>query len=204
MAAVAALLLTLGACGVTSTATATGTSGSSANGSASAGAASGQAALIARVDAIQVAVTAWKNATDLRSVKAAAEAARNLVVGPDGPGYGDADGDGTISGATTIGLLPGLEGQPGLAGAGTPTACVTAQVLGGPWTDPAARWKTAQDDVKAWTKTNNPFPGLMSQPQRIFSWASLTLATSSLSDARGFAGDAQLHVDATRTAVQGC
>ena len=44
----------------------------------------------------------------------------------------------------------------------------------------------------------------MSQPQRIFGWASLTLASDSLSDAHGFADDAQLHVDATRAAVQQC
>jgi hypothetical protein len=70
--------------------------------------------------------------------------------------------------------------------------------------DPAALWKAAQDDVAAWTKTNNPFPGLMSQPQRIYGWASLTLASDSLSDAHGFAGDAQMHVDGTRAAVQKC
>jgi hypothetical protein len=44
----------------------------------------------------------------------------------------------------------------------------------------------------------------MSQPQRIVGWASLTLASTSLSDAEGFAGDAQLHVDATRAAAPNC
>ena len=205
----AALLFTLAACGAQSVAAISATSTSSAiingaNGSGALDPGSAQAELLARVDAIQAAVTAWKSAPDLKSVKAAAETARNLVVGPHGPGYGDADGDGTISGAAMIGLLPGLGGQLGLADAGTPNSCVTAQVLGGSWADPAARWKTAQDDVAAWTKTNNPFPGLMSQPQRIFGWASLTLASDSLSDAHGFAGDAQLHVDATRAAAQKC
>ena len=210
---VAALLFTLAACGAQSVAANSAASTSTskfsvitngANGSGALNTGSAQAELLARVDAIQAAVTAWKSAPDLKSVKAAAETARNLVVGPHGPGYGDADGDGTISGAATIGLLPGLGGQPGLADIGTPTSCVTAQVLGGSWADPAARWKAAQDDVAAWTKTNNPFPGLMSQPQRIFGWASLTLASDSLSDAHGFADDAQLHVDATRAAVQQC
>lgn len=40
---------------------------------------------------------------------------RNLVVGLDGPGNGDADGDRNIGGLSERGLLPGLTGEPGIA-----------------------------------------------------------------------------------------
>lgn len=163
-----------------------------------------QAPLVARVDAIQTAVDRWQAAPDLSSAKAAAEEARNLVLGPAGPGYGDTNGDGTVQGATDIGLLPGAHSEAGLADSGALTECVNADVLGGPWTDPVARWAEAAEAVDTWSETNNPFPTLRSHPQRIYGWASLSLMSSSLQDARLFAGHAQLHIAVTRAAVKRC
>ncbi len=130
--------------------------------------------------------------------------ARNLVLGPHGPGYGDTNGDGTVQGATDVGLLPGLQGQAGLARPGDVKRCVEADVLGGPWDDPAARWAQATQAAQDWTEQNNTFPTLRSHPQRIYGWASLTLATDSLDDAHEYAGHAQLHVDVARDAIEGC
>lgn len=44
--------------------------------------------------------------------EATAETAANLVVGPNGPGYGDRDGDGEVGGSTSRGVLPGIDGSP--------------------------------------------------------------------------------------------
>ena len=129
-----------------------------------------QSALTDRVEAIQSAITAWKSAADLTSVQVDAETARNLVVGPAGPGYGDTNGDGTIQGASEIGLLPGLHGEPGLIQAVPVTRCVDHDVLGGNWSDPADRWAAALTAVRNWTPTNNTFPTLPSHPQRIYGW----------------------------------
>ncbi len=72
-------------------------------------------ALALRLAEIDGAVRRWRRAPDLRVAHAAAEEARNLVVGPAGPYYGDADRDGAVAGASSIGLLPGLAGEAGLA-----------------------------------------------------------------------------------------
>lgn len=158
----------------------------------------------ARIDAISAAVEGWGDATTLAEAKADAEAALNLVVGPNGPGYGDSDGDGVIQGETERGLLPGLMGEEGLAQSEPINECVEADVLGGSWDDPAARWAAAQGVYDAWTPSNNTMPSLPSHPQRIVGWATLTLATGSLDEAHEFAGHAQIHVDVTRDAFDSC
>lgn len=165
-------------------------------------------AVTQRLDAIEASVTQWRSAETLAEAKAGAEAARNFVVGPTGPGYGDGDGDGTIRGENEGGLLPGLTLE-GLAQLSSVSPCAVADVLGGSWSDPAARWATAQDAYDAWTPSNNTMPTLPSHPQRIVGWATFTLAldgaaTDSLDDAHEYAGHAQLHVDVSRAALEPC
>lgn len=156
-----------------------------------------------RLDDLQAAVDGWQRAGDLDAAKAAAETARNLVTGPDVNGYGDLDGDGRTGGASTTGLLPGEQGQPGLITSPAP-ACVERDVLGGSWADPSGRWQEVRTRVAIWSQTNNPFPALPSHPQRVVGWASLTLAAPTLELAREYAGHAQLHVRITREALNGC
>ena len=48
-------------------------------------------AVSARLVALDAAVTAWASAGTLTQAKAAAEAVRNLVTGPNVMGYGDLD-----------------------------------------------------------------------------------------------------------------
>ncbi len=160
--------------------------------------------LAARVDALNTAVSAWQSASTIAEAHAAAEAARNLVVGPDGPFYGDADGDGDVAGINSIGLLPGLGGEPGLAQNEPVNACVVAHVLGGAWDEPSTRWGDAVAAIDVWAPTNNTFPGLASHPQRIVGWATLTLATADLDTALEYAGHARLHTDITSQAIQAC
>lgn len=157
-----------------------------------------------RVRAIAAAVDAWQEAADLPAARAAAEEARNLVLGPAGPGYGDSDGDGTVRGATDVGLLPGKHGEPSLTDDEALSECLDADVRGGSWTDPAARWGAAADAVAGWSEADNTFPALASHPQRVYGWASLAIISGSLADARGFAGHAQLHVEVTRDALDRC
>jgi len=159
--------------------------------------------LEARLTAIDDAVDRWQSATDLATARRSAEEARNLVVGPHGPSYGDADQDGTIDGASGIGLLPGLGGEPGLATAGA-GPCVERDVLGGSWADPAARWSSLESAIAAWTPTNNTFPALPSHPQRIVGWATLALAATELATALEYGGHAHLHIDVSMRAVSDC
>lgn len=156
-----------------------------------------------RLDQIDGEVSAWRAALNLSQAKRHAEAARNLIVGPAGPGYGDADGDGRVSGANEIGLLPGIGGRAALA---VPAAnpCVTRDLLGGSWEDPARRWAILQAKIAAWRPGNNTFPTLPSHAQRIVGWATLTLGSSNLAAARDYAAHAKLHVDVSRTAVNHC
>lgn len=156
-----------------------------------------------RLEQLQAASDRWERAEDLASAQEAAEAVRNLVTGPDVTGYGDLDGNGRTGGASTIGLLPGEQGQPGLVTSPGP-ACVERDVLGGSWSDPSARWAEVRTRVAAWSQTNNTFPALPSHPQRVVGWASLTLAAPTLELAREYAGHAQLHVRITREALNGC
>jgi len=159
--------------------------------------------LLQRLEEIEAAVARWRSADDLVAARAGAEAARNLVLGPAGPAYGDADGDGVIGGAATTGLLPGLDGSTGLA---QPSAgpCVERDVLGGDWSDPVARWDTLARAIAAWSPTNNTFPSLPSHPQRLVGWATLALSGDDLETALEFAGHAQLHADISLRAVTAC
>ena len=150
----------------------------------------------ARMDTIDQAVAAWRNATSIEAAHLAAETAANLVVGPNGPGYGDRDGDGVISGETTAGLLPGLDGTP--AGLATPlaaNACVERDVLGGAWADPGSEWGAMLTAIDNWRTDNNTMPTLASHPMRIVGWATFTLRSDSLDEAHEYGGHAKLHVD---------
>ncbi|GAA1694878.1 hypothetical protein GCM10009808_09960 [Microbacterium sediminicola] len=162
------------------------------------------AALEERLVALDDAVTQWQQAMDLPDALRAAEAARNLVVGPDNALYGDADGDGTVSGENGEGLLPGETGAPGLAQEYV-NACVERDVLGGSWQDPQARWDEFDEVLAAWSPAGNTMPQLASHPQRVVGWATLTLAEGTdLDTAHEFAGHARLHVDVTDAAVYSC
>lgn len=161
------------------------------------------AAVAERLDAIDSAVTAWRNAETVERAHAFAEVAANLVVGPDGPGYGDRDGDGAIGGAVDVGLLPGFDGSPpGLAQALAGTDCVVRDVLGGSWDDPRSRWRTMTDAIDAWRPDDNTMPTLPSHPMRIVGWATFTLASDSLDEARTYAGHAAIHVRVSRDALE--
>jgi len=159
--------------------------------------------LVERLDALDGAVSRWESAADLGTAWSAAETARNLVVGPDGPDYGDADGDGAIGGATDIGLLPGLGGEPGAASEAA-GACVVRDVLGGDWSDPVERWAMLAAAIDAWRPTDNTFPSLPSHPQRVVGWATLALAADNLDTALEYAGHARLHVDISTRAGGDC
>ncbi|MDQ3471274.1 MAG: hypothetical protein M3428_02660, partial [Pseudomonadota bacterium] len=142
-------------------------------------------------------------AENLAVARKSAEEARHLIVGPDGPFYGDADGDGVIAGTAAKGVLPGIAGEPGLA-SNSSSACVERDVLGGDWSDPAGRWAILSRAIAGWRPGNNTFPSLPSHPQRIVGWATLTLATDSLATAREFGGHAQIHADVSSRAVTAC
>ncbi|MCB0877382.1 MAG: hypothetical protein KDC46_00170 [Thermoleophilia bacterium] len=153
-----------------------------------------------RLSAIQDAVNAWRDSSSVAVAKAAAETARNLVVGPDGPDYGDSDGDDTVSGATKTGLLPGMGGEPGIADA-LAGSCADRDVLGGSWDDPKQRWQDVAERIDDYSASNNRFPELPSHPQRIVGWATLTLRSNDLDTMHEYAGHAQLHVDTARDAL---
>lgn len=159
----------------------------------------------ARIDEIAAQVNTWRAAEDLAEATAAAEAAANLVVGPNGPGYGDRNNDGRVSGATDAGLLPGLDGTPAglvLTGIGE-VACVERDVLGGSWDAPQERWKELADAIAAWTPSSNTMPSLASHPMRIVGWATFT-QTATLDEAREYGGHAAIHVDVSNRAVGNC
>ncbi|MDJ0349143.1 hypothetical protein [Cryobacterium sp. PH29-G1] len=154
------------------------------------------ALLADRLDSVDAAVAQWRTASSLAAAQTAAETAANLVVGPNGPGYGDRDGDGMIGGESAAGILPGLDGIP--AGLATPLAnnrCVVSDVLGGDWTDPASEWNKMLSAIDSWRPANNTMPSLASHPMRIVGWATFTLASDSLAEAQEYAGHAKLHVD---------
>jgi len=155
-----------------------------------------------RLEAIDQAVSEWRAASSLEEARRAAETAANLVVGPGGPGYGDRNGDGTVDGAVSAGLLPGLTGEPaGLALGSVGNECVLQDVLGGDWSDPAVRWAQMTDAIAAWAPNNNTMPTLASHPMRIVGWATFTLASNSLDDAIEYGGHAALHVGVSRAAL---
>ena len=156
-----------------------------------------------RLALLNQAVTRWQQAPTLRVAHEAAEEARNLVVGANGPFYGDADRDGKIGGANLMGVLPGLRGEAGLAKPNM-NSCIDADVLGGRWSEPAVRWSQLQRAIASWTPAKNTFPSLPSHPQRVVGWASLTLNSKRLADAHEYARHAQLHVDISLRALHNC
>lgn len=133
---------------------------------------------------------------------AAAETAANLVVGPNGPGYGDRDGDGMVGGDSESGLLPGLDGSPeGIAFTQSSNPCVLRDVLGGSWDQPEARWDEMLIAIDAWEPGNNTMPSLASHPMRIVGWSSFTIGADSLAEAHEYGGHAALHVAISRDAL---
>lgn len=156
-----------------------------------------------RLAAIHGAVRRWRQASDLRVAHAAAEEARNLIVGAAGPYYGDSDRDGSVAGASSSGLLPGRLGEAGLAQPGD-GACVVRDILGGSWEQPARRWSILETAIEAWSPSRNTFPSLPSHPQRIIGWATLTLSSRQLATAREYGEHARLHIDISRAALVAC
>jgi len=155
-----------------------------------------------RMNAIDEAVAVWRSAPSVELAQEAAEAAANLIVGPNGPGYGDRNGDGVVAGEATGGVLPGLDGTPeGLAIPLAANGCIRRDVLGGPWVDPAAEWGAMLAAIEAWRPDNNTMPTLASHPMRVVGWATFTLGSDSLDEAHEYAGHAKLHVDISARAL---
>lgn len=155
-----------------------------------------------RMNAIDEAVAVWRNAASVAVAQEAAEAAANLIVGPNSPGYGDRNGDGVIGGEVAAGVLPGLDGAPeGLAIPLAANGCVRRDVLGGTWTDPGAEWDAMLAAIDAWRPENNTMPTLPSHPMRVVGWATFTLDSDSLDEAHEYAGHAKLHVDISLRAL---
>jgi hypothetical protein len=153
-----------------------------------------------RLAELDAAVERWRSAASIADATAAAEIAANLVVGPNGPGYGDRNGDGKVGGATAAGLLPGLDGEPdGLANPIADNSCVERDVLGGQWDEPGIRWGEMTAAIEAWRPDNNTMPTLASHPMRVVGWATFTLDADAASPdaldlAHEYAGHAALHV----------
>lgn len=155
-----------------------------------------------RLAAIDEAVVAWRGATTVDEAQVAAETAANLVVGPNGPGYGDRNGDGVVSGETDEGLLPGLDGTPaGLASLLSANDCVAKDVLGGSWAEPAARWEEMVTAIDLWRRDNNTMPSLASHPMRVVGWANFSLDSESLDEMHEYGGHANLHVNISLRAL---
>ena len=180
-----------------------GTGGGDASAVSSAVPSADDSELATRIALIDAAVNEWQAAPDLATARTAAEEARNLVVGPAGPFYGDGDGDGMIEGASAVGLLPGLGGEPGLA---TPAAgaCVERDVLGGSWADPADRWAILETAIDEWSALNNTFPALPSHPQRLVGWATLALSSPDIAVVHEYGGHAHLHIEVAVQATTAC
>ena len=159
-----------------------------------------EAALAGQLDELGAAVDTWRTADSIAVARVAAETAANLVVGPNGPGYGDRNDDGTVSGETDAGILPGLDGTPdGVATALATNACVESDVLGGSWDDPAGRWAEMEQAIDTWRPDSNTMPSLASHPMRVVGWGTFTLDTDpaapdALDLAHEYAGHAALHV----------
>ncbi|MDY7103096.1 MAG: hypothetical protein S0880_18090 [Actinomycetota bacterium] len=177
--------------------------GDGPSGDAGAGDVDPVTAVAARLEAIEGAALRWQDAATVVDARSAAEAARNLVVGPDVDRYGDGDGDREVSGAVEIGLLPGQSGEPGLVSE-VADECLEPDVLGGSWDDPAARWDELTQVLDAWSPTSNTMPRLASHPMRIVGWATLAIETDDLAEAQEYAGHALLHVDVSVDAVADC
>ena len=149
-----------------------------------------------RMAAVDEAVAVWRDASTIEAAHEAAEAAANLIVGPNGPDYGDRSGDGVVSGQSAVGLLPGPDGVPaGIAIPLSANRCVARDVLGGTWVDPGAEWGAMLTAIDEWRPDNNTMPTLASHPMRVVGWATFTLEADSLGEAHEYAGHAKLHVD---------
>lgn len=158
--------------------------------------------LAERMSSIDEAVAAWRKATSIQAAQVAAETAANLIVGPNGPGYGDRNRDRVVSGDTIIGVLPGLDGTPdGLATALAANDCVARDVLGGTWANSGAEWGAMLTAIDDWRTDNNTMPSLASHPMRIVGWATFTLRSGSLDEAHEYGGHAKLHVDIALRAI---
>lgn len=165
-------------------------------------AAADAAPFVERMGLIDEAVAAWRAAGSVEEAQGAAETAANLIVGPNGPGYGDRNADGIVGGESAAGVLPGTDGTPdGLAVPLVGNACVERDVLGGSWDDPAARWSEMTTAIGAWRRDSNTMPTLASHPMRVVGWATFTLATDSLAEALEYGGHAELHVDVSLRAL---
>lgn len=152
---------------------------------------------------IEIPVTLWGRAEDLAETHAAAEAAANLVVGSEGAGYGDRDGDGVVEDEDVdeFGVLPGLDGTPpGLAEL-VDNDCVEADVLGGSWDDPAARWAELDAAVEAWSPENDTISALASHPMQIVAWATLAISTDAVDEAHDFGELAATNLETSLEAV---
>lgn len=159
-------------------------------------------ALEDRLNEIDQAVKTWRSAETIEQAHGAAEEAANLIVGPNGPGYGDRNDNGTIGGEAAAGVLQGMDGTPaGLADPLASNQCVLDNVLGGDWDDPEDRWDIMLDTIDRWAPGNNTMPSLPSHPMRVVGWATFTLASDSLDDAHEYADHAQLHVDISLRAL---
>jgi len=156
-----------------------------------------------RLALIDNAIGRWRGAATLVEAKAAAEEARNLVVGVAGPYYGDADRDGVIQGESKRGLLPGLRGEVAVAQS-EDGDCVVRDILGGSWNEPPKRWAVLDVAIKSWTPARNTFPMLPSHPQRVVGWATLALSSNGLDTAKEYAGHARLHIDVASKAFMEC
>jgi hypothetical protein len=159
-----------------------------------------------RVDAIAEQVDTWRNAGSYGEAATAAETAANLIVGSNGPGFGDRNRDGVIGGDVDDGLLPGRDGTPAgvILGELGSVACLERDVLGGPWDDPATRWGQMETAIAEWAPTNNTMPSLASHPMRVVGWATFTLESGDLDKAHEYAGHALLHVDVTESSLAAC
>ncbi|WP_305098450.1 hypothetical protein [Croceibacterium aestuarii] len=160
-------------------------------------------ALALRLDTLDAAVMKWQTATDLVTAHAAAEEVRNLVVGPAGPIYDDADRDGEVAGASDEGLLPGTRGQVALV-AGEADRCLLQNVLGGSWTDPGARWAQALIAFDSWRPGNDAISSLPSPTMRLVGWATLGLESLRIDASRDFAQQAAHELQSVRRAIEGC
>jgi len=164
--------------------------------------ATSEAPLRDRLDVLDSLITTWRAAETIDEAHAAAEAAANLIVGPGGPSCGDRDANGTLEGATDVGLLPALSGSPtGIANPLETNECIVRDVLGGSWDQPAERWNTMLTAIDEWRPNRNTMPSLPSHPMRIVGWATFTLASDSLDEAHEYAGHAQLHVNVSLAAL---
>lgn len=158
--------------------------------------------LSSRIETIDAAIVAWRGATSVAEAQSAAETAANLVVGPNGPGYGDRNDDGILSGEADVGLLPGSDGTPsGLAAVLETNQCVVSDVLGGPWTDPGVRWDEMLSAIDRWRPDNNTMPSLASHPMRIVGWATFSMESESLEEIQTFGGHANIHIQVSRRAL---